>query len=48
MQMGSLIFLSAPNPFSRTMVQRFSQSVAEISNERYLAVKCGRRVRLTT
>jgi hypothetical protein len=41
-------YFSAPNSFSRTMALGFTQPVTEVSIERFLRVKRGRRVRLAT
>jgi hypothetical protein len=46
--MGSVIFLSVPNPCSRTMAPEFTKPVTEINTGRFPGVKRGRRVRLTT
>jgi hypothetical protein len=46
--MGVTDIFSAPNPSSRTMAQEFIQPVTEMSTARFLGVKSGRRVKLTT
>jgi hypothetical protein len=42
------IFFSAPNPSSRTMAPVFTQPLTETNTRRFLGVKRGRRVSLTT
>jgi hypothetical protein len=46
--LGLLIFFSAPHPVSRIMVLGTTKPVTEISTGRFLGVKRGRCVRLTT
>jgi hypothetical protein len=47
-RLGHYFSVSAPNPFSRIMAPGFTQPVIEMSTGRFLGVKCGRHVRLTT